>query len=271
MREWRLGFVGAGNMAEAIVRGLAAARPAGLAAMIVTDVRSDRRSLVAAAVGAEEAADAFELCRRSDAVILAVKPAQVAGVLAAIAPAVNDATLVVSIAAGVTLAVLEKGLGKPARLARVMPNTPLMVGRGMSAVAWGVNADEEDRAFVRGVFSSVGRVIEVDERQMDAVTALSGSGPAYVFSFIEALADGGVKAGLPRDQALLLAAQTVLGSAEMVLAGDRHPAALRDMVTSPGGTTIEGIHALEQGGFRGTVINAVEAAWRRARALGEGK
>jgi pyrroline-5-carboxylate reductase len=258
-------------MAEALVRGLAAARPAGLAGMIVTDVRPDRRSLVAAAGGCQEAADALELCRRSDAVVLAVKPAQVAGVLASIAPAVGEGTVIVSIAAGVTLAALENGLGRPARMARVMPNTPLMVGRGMSAIAWSAGADEADRAFVRGVFASVGRVVEVEERLMDAVTALSGSGPAYVFSFIEALADGGVKAGLPREQAVLLAAQTVLGSAEMVLAGDRHPAALRDMVTSPGGTTIEGIHALEQGGFRGTVINAVEAAWRRARALGEGK
>lgn len=196
---------------------------------------------------------------------LAVKPHVIPAVLAEIAPALGARpALVISIAAGVTLDALERALPPAARVVRVMPNTPCLVGETASAFALGSRATREDGERVRALLSAVGRAVEVPESYMSAVTGLSGSGPAYVFLFIEALADGGVRAGLPRDKALMLAAQTVLGSAKMVLETGTHPGALKDAVCSAGGTTIAGVHALERGGFRGAAMNAVVAAARRA-------
>jgi pyrroline-5-carboxylate reductase len=182
---------------------------------------------------------------------------------------IDDKKIVISIAAGVALAKIEKALKDTSRVVRVMPNTPALVLAGAAALAGGKNATADDLALVQGIFSYVGRAVIVEEKLMDAVTGLSGSGPAYVFLIIDALSDGGVKAGLPRPLALELAAQTVFGSAKMVLETKEHPAKLRDMVTSPGGTTIEGLHALEKGKLRATLMNAVEAATARSRELGK--
>ena len=178
--------------------------------------------------------------------------------------------LLISIAAGVPLAKLEAGLGAGARLIRVMPNTPALVGASATAFALGKSARLEDGALAQKLFSAVGVSFQVKEALLDAVTGLSGSGPAYVYLFIEGLSDGGVAAGLPRDIATRLAAQTVLGSAKMVLETGLHPGALKDMVTSPGGTTIEGLHELEKGKLRGTLISAVRAATEKSRKLGQG-
>ena len=202
-----------------------------------------------------------------DLVVLAVKPQMMASVLAEIAPHLQPRHLVVSIAAGVTLAQLATGLGATTRLIRVMPNTPCLVGASAAGIAVGSTAKAEDATLVKSLFTAVGIAHVVPEYQLDAVTGLSGSGPAYVYVMIEAMADGGVRAGLPRDVALALAAQTVFGSAKMVLETKQHPAALKDAVASPGGTTIAGLHALEQAGFRGAVMDAVQAATLRAKEL----
>ncbi len=175
--------------------------------------------------------------------------------------------MVVSIAAGVTLNTLKEAAGADARVIRVMPNTPCLVGETAAAMCLGGSADDNDAELVRKLFSSVGTIYRVDEKLLSAVTGLSGSGPAYVFVMIEALADGGVKAGLPRDIAQQLAAQTVLGSAKMVLETGKHPGVLKDMVTSPAGTTIAGVHELEKAGVRAAFINAVNAATLRADEL----
>jgi pyrroline-5-carboxylate reductase len=201
--------------------------------------------------------------------VLAVKPQTMAAVLAEVRPTVSPRHLVVSIAAGVTLGQLAAGLGPDARLIRVMPNTPCLVGASAAGFAAGPAATADDVALVARLFGAVGKAFAVPEHLLDAVTGLSGSGPAFVYVLIEALADGGVRVGLPRDVALALAAQTVLGSAKMVLETGTHPAALKDAVASPGGTTIAGLHALERAGFRAAAMDAVEAAARRAAELGK--
>jgi pyrroline-5-carboxylate reductase len=175
--------------------------------------------------------------------------------------------LIVSIAAGISLKTLADGLGSGCRIIRVMPNTPCLVGCGASAYSRGPHATEQDAQLVQRLLSNVGTAVEVPEKLLDAVTGLSGSGPAYVYQIIEALSDGGVRMGLPRETATRLAAQTVLGAAQMVLSTGQHPGALKDAVTSPGGTTIAGLHALERGGLRGTLMDAVEAATQRAKEL----
>jgi pyrroline-5-carboxylate reductase len=191
------------------------------------------------------------------------------GVLSDLRSAVTPQKLIVSIAAGITLTSLSDGLSSTTRLIRVMPNTPCLVGSGASAFTRGGAASEQDGELVNSLLSTVGLAFEVPEKLLDAVTGLSGSGPAYVYQIIEALSDGGVRVGLPRDVATKLAAQTVMGAAQMVLSTGQHPAALKDAVTSPGGTTIAGLHSLEQGGLRGILMDAVQAATERSRELGQ--
>ncbi len=209
-----------------------------------------------------------EVARGADLLVLAVKPQQIAAALGEIKGAVSDRQLIVSIAAGVRLATLAAGLPGGARLARVMPNTPCLVGQSASGYALGPSATPADAQTVQRFLESVGRAYRVDEKLLDAVTGLAGSGPAFVYVMIEALSDGGVRMGLPRDVALALAAQTVKGAAEMVLTTSEHPAVLKDQVASPGGTTIAGLAALEQGSVRSGLIAAVEAATRRSVELG---
>jgi pyrroline-5-carboxylate reductase len=208
-----------------------------------------------------------DVTERSDVLILAVKPQSMAPVLAELRSVVTDGHLVVSIAAGVPLAALAAGLGPSCRLIRVMPNTPALVGAGASGYCLGPNATADDEAVVRACLGSVGRAYRVPESLLDAVTGLSGSGPAFVYLMIEALSDGGVRVGLPRDVATALAAQTLLGAAQMVLETGLHPGVLKDQVASPGGTTIAGLHALERGGLRAALIDAVQAATRRSAEL----
>jgi pyrroline-5-carboxylate reductase len=222
----------------------------------------------AAVPGATTVAQNALVVRDALAVFLAVKPQTMPALLAELQGQWTDKHLVISIAAGVTLATLEKGLA-PARLVRVMPNTPCLVGQSASAFALGPRATDDDAGLVEKLLSSVGRSFRVPEKLLDAVTGLSGSGPAYIYLVIEALSDGGVLMGLPRDVATALAAQTVLGAATMVLSTGEHPRILADRVTSPGGTTIAGLKALEAGGLRATLIQAVEAATHRATELGQ--
>lgn len=206
----------------------------------------------------------------ADVIFLAVKPQQMAAALADVQAGLPASRLVVSIAAGIRLATLAAGLGDRARLVRVMPNTPCLVGQSASGYSLGPGATADDAALVGQLLSAVGRAFPLDEKLLDAVTGLAGSGPAFVYLVIEALSDGGVRMGLPRDVALALAAQTVRGAAEMVLATGEHPAVLKDRVTSPGGTTIAGLQALEAGALRGTLMAAVEAATRRSQELAAG-
>jgi len=263
----RIGVIGVGNMGAALIKGwlengLVASRH-----LVVFDQAVERRALMENLYGLAAAADNAGVAKGADILLLAVKPQFLSGVLSDIAPHVTPKHLVISIAAGVTLAALETAL-PGARLIRVMPNTPTLAGAGMAALARGVRASADDDHLALQLFGAVGRAVVVEERHLDAVTGLSGSGPAYVFLMLEALADGGVKMGLPRDLATLLAAQTVLGAAQLLLATQEHPGVLKDMVTSPGGTTITGLHVLEAGGFRGLVMSAVEAATKRATELG---
>jgi len=210
-----------------------------------------------------------EVVQFAQVLIVAVKPDYVATVLADVRDHFTDKHLLISIAAGVPLAKLEAGLGSTARIIRVMPNTPALIGASASAFALNKSARPQDAELAQKLFSAVGLALQVKESLLDAVTGLSGSGPAYVYLFIEGLSDGGVAAGLPRDLATQLAAQTVLGAARMVLETGLHPGVLKDMVTSPGGTTIEGLHELEKGKLRGTVISAVRAATEKSKKLGQ--
>jgi pyrroline-5-carboxylate reductase len=210
-----------------------------------------------------------ELVEWADVVLLAVKPQVIDRVLDDIRPVLQPNTLIISIAAGVPIRSIEARLENGARVVRAMPNTAAIVLAGATGIAPGAHATAEDITLTRAIFDLVGRTVVLDETLIDAVTGLSGSGPAYVFLMIEALADGGVKVGLHRDTALLLAAQTVYGSAKLLLETGEHPGRLKDMVTSPGGTAIAGLHTLEAGGLRRTLIDAVESATNRANELGE--
>jgi pyrroline-5-carboxylate reductase len=263
-----IGFIGGGNMAEAILKGMLAGGTAA-ESILVSEPLEPRRQQLASVYGVGTTGDNGEIARSCSNIILAVKPQLAASVCGALNSDMTGRHLLVSIMAGVSCSTLEGFFSEPVRVVRVMPNTPALVLCGAAAIARGANATEIDMAEVEAIFTLVGSCCRVDEKLMDAVTGLSGSGPAYVLTFIEALADGGVKNGLPRETALKLALQTVLGTAKLLAETGEHPGSLRDKVTSPGGTTIAGLHALEKGSFRATIMNAVEAATARSKELGK--
>jgi pyrroline-5-carboxylate reductase len=265
-----IGFLGAGKMAAALARGFVRAGLLTARQVIARDPSEAARAAFAKEVGAKTTASNPEVAKFADVLVLAVKPDQVSTVLADVRDHFTAKHCLISIAAGMPLAKLEAGLGTGARLIRVMPNTPALVGASATAFALGKSARPEDGELAQKLFSAIGLAFQVKEALLDAVTGLSGSGPAYVCLFIEGLSDGGVAAGLPREVATRLAAQTVLGSAKMVLETGLHPGVLKDMVTSPGGTTIEGLHELEKGKVRGALISAVRAAAEKSRKLGQG-
>ncbi len=265
----KIGFLGAGKMATALAQGFIKARLVSNAQVIASDPIDAARAAFTRETGGKIANSNVEVAEFADVLFLAVKPGQAAEVLGEIKGHFTAKHLLISIAAGVPISRLETALGSNARLIRVMPNTPALVGSSASAFAPSKSALAQDATLAQKLFSAVGLAFQVREYLLDAVTGLSGSGPAYVYLFIEALSDGGVASGLPRDIATRLAAQTVLGSAKMVLETGMHPGALKDMVTSPGGTTIEGLHELEKGGLRGTVISAVRAATDKSKKLGQ--
>ncbi|HWX21472.1 MAG TPA: pyrroline-5-carboxylate reductase [Candidatus Binatia bacterium] len=264
-----IGFLGAGKMATALAKGFIQAGLITSKQVIASDPSPVARTAFTKETGASTTDSNPEVVGFAEVLLLAVKPDQVGAVLAQVRTQLTEKHLLLSIAAGVPLAKLEAGLSTGARLIRVMPNTPALVGASATAFAPAKSARPEDAELAQRLFSAVGLAFQVKEALLDAVTGLSGSGPAYVYLVIEALSDGGVAAGLPRDIATKLAAQTVLGSARMVLETGLHPGALKDMVTSPGGTTIEGLHELEKGKLRGTLISAVRAATEKSRKLGQ--
>jgi pyrroline-5-carboxylate reductase len=261
--QLKIGFLGAGKMATALAKGFVQAKLTTPDHLSASDVYEAARSAFAKETGAHGSATNAEVVQVANVLIVAVKPDQVTELL-------TEKHIIISIAAGVTLAKLEKPLPAGCRVIRVMPNTPALIGASASAFALGSVATADDAKLVQKLFSTVGLALQVKESLLDAVTGLSGSGPAYGYLMIEALSDGGVAAGLPRDVATRLAAQTLLGAARMVLETGMHPGALKDMVTSPGGTTIEGIHEMEKAGVRAGLINAVRAAADKSRKLGQG-
>lgn len=254
-------------MAEALISGITAAGLVAPAQIVVSDITTERLAYLHDTYGVATDMDNIRLLQSTDIVVLAVKPQVLKPLLPQIGPAAPSSALVISIAAGVPLSFLEKFLPQ-VPVIRVMPNTAVSVREGMAALALGQYATPEHGEIGRRIFQAVGRALIVKEELMDAVTGLSGSGPAYAYLFIEALADGGVLAGMDRNTALTLAAQTMLGAAKMVLSDAVHPAVLRDRVTSPGGTTISGTYELEKGGVRAAVIAAVQAATVRSHTLG---
>lgn len=265
----KIAFLGAGNMAGALIKGLLSAKACAPSQILATDVRADRLAQLKSDHQITVSDDNKASAAWADIVVLATKPQVLDRLLVEIADSLRPDALVISIAAGVPAAAIESRLKTGTRVIRTMPNTPAIVDAGATAIAKGTHATAEDIALAKRIFDSVGKSVTLDENLIDAATGLSGSGPAYIFLIIEALSDAGVKVGLHRDSALMLAAQTVLGSAKLLLETGEHPGRLKDMVTSPGGTAIAGLHTLEAGGLRTTLINAVEAATRRAQELGE--
>jgi pyrroline-5-carboxylate reductase len=263
-----VGFIGAGNMAEAMVGGLVRGKHVQPNRITASDPRKERLEELHASLGIEVTQNNRDIATRCTLIVLSVKPQIMDKILREVGDQMKPGTLVVSIAAGVDTETIEESLPEGVRVVRAMPNTPAMVGAGATAISAGKHATPEDMATAKALFDAVGITVELDETHLDAVTGLSGSGPAYIFLILEALADAGVKVGLSRRNAQRLAAQTVMGSAKMLLETDEHPGKLKDMVTSPGGTAIAGLHTLEQGGLRTTLINAVETATKRAQELG---
>jgi pyrroline-5-carboxylate reductase len=268
LKDKKIGFIGGGNMAEALIRGLMEGGvPA--ADLSVAEPFEERRAFLTGRYGITSTGDNGSVAAGCDIIFLAVKPQIAPAVLAEIGAVVTQEKLLISIMAGIGTAAIEAACPAGTRVVRVMPNTPALVLKAASAIAPGAAATSDDVSLTRRIFELVGKAWLVEEKLLDAVTGLSGSGPAYVLTFIEALSDAGVKNGLPRDVASGLAAQTVFGTAQLLLETREHPAILREKVTSPGGTTIAGLHVLEKDGFRGTVINAVDAATVRSKELGK--
>jgi pyrroline-5-carboxylate reductase len=265
----RVGFLGAGNMAGALMAGFLRSKAVDASNLRASDAHAERLAELSAAHGIQTHTSNAELVRWANVLVLSVKPQIVPAVLSECGASIGADHLLVSIAAGVSIRVLEAGLAAGARVVRAMPNTPALAQAAATALSAGSLATKSDVEISTTLFDAVGRTVVLDEHHLDAVTGLSGSGPAYVMLFIEALADGGVKMGLPRDVAQLFAAQTVYGSAKLLLDTNEHPARLRDMVTSPGGTTIAGLAALEARAVRGAIIEAVEKATARAAELGK--
>jgi pyrroline-5-carboxylate reductase len=264
----KLGFLGSGKMAGALVHGVTQSGAFAREDVRVSDVIPGVAEKLAKDAGVGIAGSNAQLAAESDALVLCVKPGDALDALRALGAAEK---LVISIVAGLPIAALEAAAGPRMRIVRVMPNTPALIHKGAAAYALGGTATDADAALTEKIFGSVGEIVRVKESLLDVVTGLSGSGPAYIYVVIEALADAGVLMGLPRDLSQKLAAQTVAGAAEMVLKTGRHPAALKDEVTSPGGTTIAGLEALEAAGMRSAFLSAVRAATQRARELGATK
>lgn len=266
----KIGVIGAGKIGAAIARGIIRAGLASKENVMASDVSDALRDSIVQDLGIKATPDNTELCHFADIVILAVKPQIVDPVAHEIAKRLGKTKLLVSVAAGVPLRRIETHLEPGARVVRVMPNICCVVGAGAAGYAAGAHATEKDMERVGAILNSFGIGMPVEEKYLDAVTGLSGSGPAYAFLFMEALADGGVQVGLSREVAVKLALQTVYGAARMALEGKKHLAELKDEVTSPGGTTIAGLYVMEQNGFRGTIMDAVVKATRRSQELGQG-
>jgi pyrroline-5-carboxylate reductase len=269
MLKEKIGVIGAGKIGSAIVRGMISAGLVNKDQVMASDVSDTLRQSIAKELGIRVSPDNGEVCDFASIVILAVKPQVIDSVVEEVAKKLGKAKLLISIAAGVPLSRLEGSLLPGTRVVRVMPNISCVVGAAASGYAAGTHATAKDLQNVGLVLGSFGLALPVEEKYLDAVTGLSGSGPAYVFLFIESLADGGVQVGLSRDVALKLALQTVYGAARMALESTKHLGELKDEVTSPGGTTSAGLYALEQRGFRGIVMDAVVSATRRSRELGK--
>jgi pyrroline-5-carboxylate reductase len=268
MNERKVGFLGAGNMARALTKALLQSEMIQPDQILASDISDERLEAISDRFGIRTTFDNAEVVRFADILVLSVKPQVVDKVLPTIAENLRLETLIVSIVAGVRLRALAARLPEGARIIRAMPNTPAMVLAVATGLSAGEHASMDDVKVAKDFFKTLGRAVVLDEALIDAVTGLSGSGPAYVMLMIEALADGGVKVGLHRETALTLAAQTVFGSAKLLLETGEHPGRLKDMVTSPGGTAIAGLHTLESGGLRRTLMDAVENATRRAGELG---
>ena len=270
LRNKKIGFIGSGNMGEALVSGLVLSKAAAPEHIICSDISQSTLDEVQKKYGIKTTTDNLKVVQESDIIIYATKPQILGQVLKQTAPALDMSKLIISIAAGVPLAAIAHGLGKELRLIRAMPNICAFVKESATAICAGEFVKENDVPEARAIFDSVGETVFIQESTlMDAFTGLSGSGPAYIFTIVDAMADAGVKMGLSRKDALFLSTQTVLGAAQLLLDSKEHPGQLKDRVASPGGTAIAGIHTLEQGGLRTTMINAVESATRRSKELGD--
>ena len=270
LREKKIGFIGGGNMGEALISGLVLSKAAKPENIICSDIAEDLLEEIQNKYGISTTTDNIEVAKKSDIVVYATKPQILGSVLKETASVLDQSKLIISIAAGVPLAAIAAGLHKDLRLIRVMPNICAFVKESATAIAAGKFASKDDVALARAIFDSVGETVFIQENiLMDAFTGLSGSGPAYIFIIVEAMADAGVKMGLSRKDSLFLSTQTVLGAAKLLLESKEHPGQLKDRVASPGGTAIAGIHTLEQGGLRTTMINAIESATKRSKELGD--
>jgi len=269
LQNKRVGFIGSGNMGDALVNGLLHGHLCRPEQIICSDIRPEKLRVVRERYGVKGTSHNTEVVKQSDIILLAVKPQIMKPVIEEISKYLDLSKLIISIAAGVPLDAIESCAKKELKLIRVMSNICVSVREGVSAIASGRHAQKEDLMMAKTIFDSVGKSLFMDEYLLDAVTGLSGSGPAYIFLIIDALADAGVKVGLSRDDALILASQTVLGAARMLIETGEHHGKLKDLVTSPGGTAIAGLHTLEEGGLRTTLINAVEVATQRSEALGK--
>jgi len=269
LKNKQVGILGTGNMGEALIHGLLHGHLCRPDQIFCSDVRPERLKAIREKYGVKTTSHNTEVVKQSEIIILSVKPQIMKQVVDEITKYLDFSKPIISIAAGVSLDAIESCARKDLKLIRVMPNICVSVREGVSAIAGGKHAQKEDLMMAKTIFDSVGKSIFIEETLLDAVTGLSGSGPAYIFLIIDALADAGVKVGLSRDDALILASQTVLGAAKMLIETGEHPGKLKDMVTSPGGTAIAGLHTLEEGGLRTTLINAVEVATQRAKILGE--
>ncbi len=270
LNDKKIAIIGTGNMGEALISGLIVSESSKPKNIICTDVREDRLDEIRREYGVRTTSDNLQAVAESDIIVYAVKPQIIAAVLKETAEKLDMSKLIISIAAGVPLPAIESCLNKDLRLIRVMPNIAASVKEAASAIAAGEHATKEDIDLAMAIFNSIGKSIFLKENYlMDAITGLSGSGPAYIFLIVDALADAGVKMGLSRKEALFLSTQTVLGAAKLLMETQEHPGQLKDKVTSPGGTAIAGLATLEEGGLRTTLIHAVEAATNRSKELGE--
>ncbi|MGQ9645945.1 MAG: pyrroline-5-carboxylate reductase [Thermodesulfobacteriota bacterium] len=269
LRNKQVGLLGTGNMGEALIHGLLYGHLCRPDQILCSDVRTERLKTIREKYGVKTTSHNAEVVKQSEIIILSVKPQIMKQVVEEVSKYLDLSKLIISIAAGVPLDAIERCARKDLKLIRVMPNICVSVREGVSAIAAGKHVMKDDLMLAKTIFDSVGKSLFIEESLLDAVTGLSGSGPAYLFLIIDALADAGVKVGLSRDDALVMASQTVLGAAKMLIETGEHPGKLKDMVTSPGGTAIAGLHTLEEGGLRTTLINAVEVATQRSKALGK--